>query len=270
MIVLSLKIYLLDVVETMFFFAGGQWPGTAVWILNCSFETQEWSQTRPHKLQSFQVLFAPERPHGPMCSISCPLCPFMPPKKSGWDLKSFHILLGIAMLCQLLPQATFKAMGFSFPDPDLLIFTEISMNPGKSLQMWQVCYRLADPKCQCLSSARMAGLTSYSKRNHQGKSRFAAGMEPEVGADKNQWFWNSSLFGHVFFSPCFAHQSGSIVKIFCEQKSLFRSVLFHPVESRRRGGGGGQKTQPPWCFQHLKKAILMKLQGCFRQGERHI
>ena len=100
------------------------------------------------------------------------------------------------------------------------IFTEISVNPGKSLQTWQVCYRLADPKCQCLSSA-LAGLTSYSKRNHQGKSRFAAGMEPEVGADKNQCPWNSSLFGHVFFSPCFAHQSGSIVKIFCEQRSLF-------------------------------------------------
>lgn len=102
MIVLSLKIYLLDVVETMFFFAGGQWPGTAVWILNCSFETQEWSQTRPHKLQGFQVLFAPERPHGPMCPISCPLCPFMPPKKSGWDLKELPHITGN---CDAMPTA---------------------------------------------------------------------------------------------------------------------------------------------------------------------
>lgn len=220
--------------------------------IKCSFETQEWSQTRPHKLQGFQVLFAPERPHGPICPISCPLCPFMPPKKSGWDLKELPHITGN---CDAMPTAAsghLQGHGF-FPSRTQTCWFS-PKSPwilGNLLGMLQVCYRLADPKCQCLSSA-LAGLTSYSKRNHQGKSRFAAGMEPEVGADKNQCPWNSSLFGHVFFSPWFAHQSGSIVKIFCEQRSLFRSVLFHPVESRRRGGGGGQKTQPPWCFQHLK------------------
>lgn len=116
------------------FFAGGQWPGTAVWILNCSFETQEWSQTRPHKLQGFQVLFAPERPHGPMCPVSCPLCPFMPPKKKWLRFKrasTYYWELRCYANCCLRPPS--RPWGFSFSDPDLLIFTKISVNPGKSL-----------------------------------------------------------------------------------------------------------------------------------------
>lgn len=130
----------------------------------------------------------------PFVSIYAPKKKWLRFKRAStyyWELRCYAN-------CCLRPPS--RPWVFSFPDPDLLIFTKISVNPGKSLQMWQVCYRLADPKCQCLSSA-LAGLTSYSKRNHQGKSRFAAGMEPEVGADKNQCPWNSSLFGHVFFSP---------------------------------------------------------------------
>ena len=43
------------------------------------------------------------------------------------------------------------------------------------------------------------------------------------------------------------------MKIFCEQRSLFRSVLFHPVESRRRGGGGGAENTASLMFSTLKK-----------------
>lgn len=122
MIVQSLKIYLLDVVETMFFFAGGQWLGTAVWILNCSFETQEWSQTRPHKLQGFKVLFAPERPHGPMSNFM-PFVSIYAPQKKWLRFKrasTYYWELRCYANCCLRPPS--RPWVFSFSDPDLLDF----------------------------------------------------------------------------------------------------------------------------------------------------
>ena len=169
---------------------------------DCSLDIklQFWNTSKPDHINFRASRFCLHlNVHTDPCPISCPLCPFMPPKKKWLRFKrASTYYLGIAMLCQLLPQATFKAMGFFLLGPRLVDFHGNLHESWKSLQMWQVCYRLADPKCQCLSSA-VAGLTSYSKRNHQGKSRFAAGMEPEVGADKTNALGTHHFLDMFFF-----------------------------------------------------------------------
>lgn len=103
-----------------------------------------------------------------------PFVPLYAPQKKWLRFKSFHIyweircyatnseadfsknvsslsqVPGMYNIFQLLPQATFKAMDPS--RPDLLIFTNLHEYWEISWDV-QVCYRLADPKCQCLSSA---------------------------------------------------------------------------------------------------------------------
>ena len=174
------------------------------------------------------------------------------------NVSSLFQVPGMCNIFQLpLPQATFKASYGSFRSIQSDFHESPSMNPWKSLEMCRFATVWQIQNVNALAAQRLL-FTSYFKKSprqvplcgRDGTRGWARKGGTSKIDDKKQCLLGTHHFLTVLaMKLCFE----DLFETISEQRSLFSSVLFHPVESRRRGGGRGKKTQPVWCFSTVEK-----------------
>ena len=175
---------------------------------------------------------------------------------SPWDVQHFPTAIASGHLQGQLWVLPVHPVGFS----------RISIHESLEIS-WdvQVCYRLADPKCQCLSCSALAIYKLFQEIT-KASPALRQGWNPRLGTErwhlKNRWQKQCLLGTHYFLTVlamklCFE----DFFETICEQRSLF-SVQSYFIQLNHDGEveAGGRKHSLFDVFQRLKKAILIKLQ----------